>query len=70
MADSNAAKLEQLRESVEQDQQELRRAVDELTTAAQTKFVFGDRLAEQALPALGGMFLLGLWLGHRSPRSR
>ncbi|MGH7805940.1 MAG: hypothetical protein ACREQJ_16450 [Candidatus Binatia bacterium] len=63
--DPIAAKREQLLESVEREESELKLAVDELTTAAQAQVDLGERMSARAWTWLGGAFLVGLWLGGR-----
>jgi hypothetical protein len=58
-------KKEALRESVERGEQELRLAVDELTTAAQSRLDLGEKIADSPWPWLVGGFALGFWLSRR-----
>jgi hypothetical protein len=64
--DPFAEKREMLLESVEKSEEELREAVSELTSAAQSQLDFGGKLAERPWLWLGGCFAIGLWLGSRS----
>lgn len=58
-------KKEALRESVDRGEQELRLAVDELTTAAQSRLDFKERIAESPWLWLIGGFAVGFWLSRR-----
>ena len=64
-ADPIADKREELLVSVERDEQELKLAVDELTTAAQATVDLGERMALRPWVWLAGAFGVGLWLGAR-----
>jgi hypothetical protein len=57
-------KKEALLESVEKSEQELRAAVDELTTVAQRSFDIGERIADHPWAWLVGGFMVGLWLSR------
>ncbi len=65
--DSNESvdtKKEALLDSVERSQEELRQAVDELTTVAQHRLDLGARIAANPWPWLLGGFVVGLWLAR------
>ena len=64
--DPIAAKREELLESVEREEVELKAAVDELTTAAQAQMDLGERMAAQPWVWAGAAFAIGLWLGSGS----
>jgi hypothetical protein len=57
-------KKELLLESVERSQEELRHAVDELTTVAHRRLDLRERIAEHPWPWLLGAFAVGLWLAR------
>jgi hypothetical protein len=61
--DPIAVKRQELIESVEREETELKLAVDELSTAAQARIDLGERMSEHAWLWLAGAFTLGLWLG-------
>jgi hypothetical protein len=63
--DTLAVKKEALLESVERNEEELRQAVDELTTVAQHRFDLRTRIADHPWPWLVGGFVVGLWLARR-----
>ena len=63
--ESLGEKKEALLESVERNQQELRAAVDELTTVAQRQFDLRERIAQHPWQWLLGGFVVGLWLSRR-----
>ena len=57
-------KKEALLESVERSQEELRQAVDELTTVAQHRLDLRERIAEHPWALLLGGFVVGMWLAR------
>ena len=57
-------KKEALLESVERSQEELRHAVDELTTVAQQRFDLHERIAEHPWAWLAAGFAFGMWLAR------
>ena len=61
--DPIAVKRQELIESVEREETELKLAVDELSTAAQARIDLGERMSEHAWLWLTGAFTIGLWLG-------
>ena len=63
--DPIAAKREQLIESVEREESELKQAVGDLTSAAQAQVDLGERVAARPWIWLGGAFVLGLWIGRK-----
>ena len=56
---------ELLREQVEQEEAELRQAVEDLKTAVAKPFRIIEQLQENPLPWLLSVALLGVWLGSR-----
>lgn len=66
MADEYVERREELLESIERDQEELREAVHDLTDAARETFVLAERIRESPVAWLVGGALLGLWLGARA----
>ena len=64
--DPIAAKREELLESVEREEVELKQAVDELTTAAQAQVDLGERMGARPWVWIAGAFGIGLWLGSGS----
>lgn len=60
---------DELLESIERDQEELRAAVHELTGAARETFDVSERIRERPWAWLAAAILFGLWLGTRSHRS-
>ena len=67
----DAAFIEQrddLLQSIEQDEQEVRVAVHELTGAARVKLDVSEHIKESPLMWLLGGFLVGLLLGSRRPQ--
>jgi hypothetical protein len=63
--DPIAAKREQLIESVEREESELKQAVGDFTSAAQAQVDLGERIAAHAWIWLGGAFVIGLWIGRK-----
>lgn len=60
-----AEQREDLLQSIELDQEEVRIAVHQLSVAAGVKFDVGERIKEFPLTwAIGGL-LVGVWLGNR-----
>ena len=57
---------EDLLESIERDQQEVRGAIQELTAAARLQLNISQRVKDFPLTWLVGSFLIGLWLGTGS----
>jgi hypothetical protein len=57
---------DELLESIERDQEDLRVAVQELTGAARATFDLGERIKEHPLTWIIGGLVFGLWLGTRS----
>ena len=57
---------EDLLESIERDEQEVRGAIQELTAAARVKLNIRENIKEFPLAWLIGSFLVGLWLGGGS----
>ena len=57
-------KKEALLESVERSEQELRAAMDELTTVAQRRLDVRERIGEHPWAWLFGGFVVGLWLSR------
>jgi len=62
--ESLETKKEALLESVERSQEELRQAVDELTTVAQNRLDLKERIADNPWAWLLGGFVVGLWLAR------
>ena len=60
--DSNE-RLEVLREQVEEQEQELHVALEELQDVARRAFDVKRRIRERPLLWLGGAFVVGAWLG-------
>jgi hypothetical protein len=60
-----AEQREDLLQSIEQDQEEVRVAVQELTGAARSKFNVSAHMREFPLTWAMGAFLVGAWLGSR-----
>lgn len=65
-----AEQREDLVESIERNQEEVRLAVQELTDAAQSKLSVSERIAEFPLTWLIGGFLIGAWLGRSASNAR
>jgi hypothetical protein len=63
--DPYSEKREKLLEDVENNEQELRQAVDELATIAQNSLGIRGFITQRPILWIGGGFLLGLWLGTR-----
>ena len=57
-----------LLQEIQRDQEELRRAVQELTGTARLQFALSERIKSAPLSWLLGGFLLGVWLGGRHAR--
>jgi hypothetical protein len=57
---------ENLLQSIERDQEEVRVAVQELTGAARAKLSVNEQIKELPLTWAIGAFLVGAWLGSRS----
>ena len=60
-----AKQREDLLQSIEQDQEEVRVAVQELTVAARSKLDVSEHIKESPLTWAMGAFLVGFWLGSR-----
>lgn len=60
-----AEQREDLLQSIERDQEEVRVAVQELTGAARSKLNVSEHIKEFPLAWAIGAFLVGLWLGSR-----
>jgi hypothetical protein len=56
---------EQLREQVEREEAQLRRAVEDLKVAVAKPFQIIERLQDNPIPWLLSGALIGLWLGSR-----
>ena len=56
-----------LLQSIEEDRQEVRVALRELTGAAEQKFDVAERIRTAPLSWTIGGFLVGIWLGSRTP---
>ena len=63
-------RLEELREQVEEQAQELHVAIEELEGVARRAFDVKRRIRERPLIWLGGAFLAGAWLGTKWPAHR
>ncbi len=64
MDDSDAIEQrEELLQSIERDEEELRDAVHDLTGAARSRLDVGEWIREAPLAWLVGGVLLGVWLG-------
>ena len=61
-----AEQREDLLQSIERDQKEVRVAVQELTGAARSKFDVREHIKEFPLTWAMGAFLIGVWLGSRA----
>jgi hypothetical protein len=61
-----AEQREDLLQSIERDQQEVRAAVQELTGAARSTLNVSEHIKEYPLTWAMGAFLVGVWLGSRS----
>jgi hypothetical protein len=59
---------DELLESIERDQEELRAAVHELTGAARETFALSEQIRERPWTWISAAFLFGLWLGIRGNR--
>ena len=62
-----AEQREDLLESIERDQEEVRVAVQELTVAARSTLSLSEHIKEFPLAWATGAFLVGAWLGSRRP---
>lgn len=60
-----ASQRENLLQSIERDEAEVRVAVHQLADAARSKLDVGERIKEFPLAWMIGAFLLGAWLGSR-----
>ena len=60
-----AEEREDLLQSIERDQEEVREAVQELAGAARSAFDVGERIKASPLMWVFGAFLVGAWLGSR-----
>ena len=60
-----AEQREDLLESIEQEQEKVRIAVDQLTGAAGSKLDIGNPIKAFPLTCAIGAFLVGAWPGHR-----
>jgi len=60
-----AKQREDLLQSIEQDQEEVRVAVQDLTVAARSKLDVSEHIKESPLTWAMGAFLVGAWLGTR-----
>jgi len=60
-----AEQRDDLLQSIERDQEEVRVAVQELTGAARSKFNVSEHIKEFPLTWAIGAFLVGAWLGSR-----
>lgn len=60
-----AEQREDLLQSIERDQEEVRVAVHELTGAARSKLKASEYIKEFPLTWTVGAFLVGMWLGSR-----
>jgi hypothetical protein len=60
-----AAQREDLLQSIERDQEEVRVAVQELAGAARSQLDVGERIKAFPLTWVIGAVLVGLWLGSR-----
>ena len=65
-----AEQREDLLESIERDQEEVRVAVHELTDAAGSKLDVSEYIKKFPLTWAIGAFLLGAWLGSRGAPAR
>ena len=63
--DPIAAKREQLLESVEREESELKLAVGELSSAAQAQVDLGERVSARPWVWLGAAFVVGFWVGRK-----
>jgi hypothetical protein len=63
-------RLEVLREQVEEQEQELHVAIEELEGVARRAFDVRRRIRERPLMWLGGAFVAGAWLGAIWPAHR
>jgi hypothetical protein len=64
--DEYAEQREHLVENVERDEEQLRRAVEDLKDAVERPFRLIERMKENPLPWLLSGVLLGFWLGSGS----
>lgn len=60
-----AEQREDLLHLIEQDEEEVRIALHELTDAAEQKFDVSERIKAAPLVWTAGAFLIGAWLGSR-----
>jgi hypothetical protein len=60
-----ATQREELLQSIERDEEEVRVAVQELAEVAGAKLDVGERIKEHPLMWVAGAFLVGVWLGNR-----
>ena len=63
-----AEQRDHLLQSIEQDEQEVRLAVQKLTGAAQSSLDVRERIKESPLMWAVGAFLVGMWLGSSDGR--
>jgi hypothetical protein len=63
-----AEQREELLQSIERDQEEVRDAVQELAGAARLKLDVGERIRAFPLTWMIGAVLVGMWLGSRGAR--
>jgi hypothetical protein len=63
-----AAQREDLLQSIERDEEEVRVAVQELAGAAGSKLDLGEHIKASPLTWVFGAFVVGVWLGSREQR--
>jgi hypothetical protein len=62
--DAELDEREQLRQSIERNEAELREAVDELTSAVKSELTVRKHIEDNPVPWLVGGFVFGLWLSR------
>jgi len=60
-----ATQREDLLQSIERDQEEVRVAVQQLADVAEAKLDVGERIKAFPLTCVVGAFLVGVWLGSQ-----
>jgi hypothetical protein len=70
MKQDSTERLDELREQVEEQEQELHVAIEELQDVARRTFDVRRRIRERPLLWLAGAFAVGAWLGTMWPTHR